>query len=221
MKKLKKLHLGCGEIHLEGYLNIDFPPSSHPVQTLSGADYFQDITTLTFPKESIQEIRLHHVFEHFSRPVAAALISSWWSWLVVDGILHIEVPDFYKCALIIVNPFSAERAKMKALRHIFGSHEAPWAHHLEGWTKQIITRLLSLFGYTVLDVRRNSYKGIPNIDVFAKKRDLCLSKSDFLSLGLRFLRQYTVDDTPTEKKILRTWMKKYSETLDKCWGTGE
>lgn len=206
---------------MEGYLNIDFPPSSHPIQILSGADHFQDITAPSFPVESIQEIRLHHVFEHFSRPVAAALISSWVVLACCGRNLAHRSPGFLQVCTYIVNPFSAEKARMKALRHIFGSHEAPWAHHLEGWTRELITKMLNLFGYTVVDVRRNSYKGTANIEVLAKKRNLSLSKGDFLSLGWRFLRQYTIDDSPTEEKILRIWMEKYSDILDKCWGTNE
>jgi predicted SAM-dependent methyltransferase len=65
-----KLHLGCGQRHLEGYINIDFPASEHSVQDKSVADIQADITQLSYPASSIDEVRLHHVFEHFPRPVA-------------------------------------------------------------------------------------------------------------------------------------------------------
>ncbi len=35
-----RLHLGCGENHFDDYINIDFPPSEHSVQTKVAADFF-------------------------------------------------------------------------------------------------------------------------------------------------------------------------------------
>lgn len=78
-----RLHLGCGEQRLEGYVNIDYPPSEHTVQTKTGADIFADITTLNFPTHSVDEIRLHHVFEHFDRATALALLIKWHSCLKI------------------------------------------------------------------------------------------------------------------------------------------
>ena len=60
-----KLHLGCGQQYFEGYRNIDFPLTQHTVQTKSVADEHADLTSLRYPAGSIDEIRLHHVFEHF------------------------------------------------------------------------------------------------------------------------------------------------------------
>ncbi|MBU1349519.1 MAG: hypothetical protein ABII99_02395 [Patescibacteria group bacterium] len=89
-----KLHLGCGENYLEGYVNIDFPPEFHTIQNKSVADKYANIFELKYKKDSIEEIRLHHVFEHFERAVALALIAGWRSWLKKNGVLRIEVPDF-------------------------------------------------------------------------------------------------------------------------------
>ena len=79
----KKLHLGCGQRYLEGYVNIDFPAAEHTVQEQSVADRHADLLCLSYPAGSIDEIRLHHVFEHFDRHTACALMASWQSWLKV------------------------------------------------------------------------------------------------------------------------------------------
>jgi len=80
-----KLHLGCGETYLPGYINIDFPPSQHTVQKQPKADLYADIRQLSYPSESVEEIRLHHVFEHFDRPTALRLLIDWYEWLKEGG----------------------------------------------------------------------------------------------------------------------------------------
>ena len=73
---MTKLHLGCGTTYLNGYINIDYPESEHnhikPI-----CDRYEDITKLSFDEGSIDEIRLHHVFEYFGRVQALALLIKW------------------------------------------------------------------------------------------------------------------------------------------------
>ncbi len=133
-----KVHLGCGNKYLEGYVNIDLPPSEHTVMEVK-ADMFADIRTLEFPENSIEEVRLHHLFEHFTRAEALKLLVRWRKWLKVGGILHIQTPDFAACALKYL--YAPIRLRLKLGRHIFGSQEARWANHLDFGTK----RNLSLF----------------------------------------------------------------------------
>ena len=128
-----RLHLGCGESHLNGYINIDFPPSEHTVQTKQAADVYADITTLSFPPESIDEIRSHHVFEHFNRQQALALLCNWHQSLKIDGTLVIETPDFETSIHMIAGTTLSYKEKQTVLRHIFGSQEAYWATHYDGW----------------------------------------------------------------------------------------
>ncbi len=71
-----KLHLGCGEKYLEGYVNIDFPQSEHSVLTPK-VDMYHDIRTLQYPDNSVDEIQSHHLFEHFSRTDALKLLFRW------------------------------------------------------------------------------------------------------------------------------------------------
>src|SRR4051812_1479624 len=122
-----RLHLGCGERHLDGYVNIDYPPSEHTVQTATAADELADITRLEYPAGSVAEIRLHHVFEHFDRPTALRLLADWRGWLAPGGELTIETPDFERCARAFARRTTTEKRREVLLRHMFGSHEAAWA----------------------------------------------------------------------------------------------
>ncbi|EKD88023.1 MAG: ubiquinone/menaquinone biosynthesis methylase-like protein, partial [uncultured bacterium] len=174
-----KLHLGCGEVHLTDYINIDYPVDQHTVQTKPAADEFHDILELSYPHDSIDEIRLHHVFEHFSRPVALGLLAGWWCWLRPEGILHIEVPDFDRTVLTVLNPFSKQELRGVALRHIFGSQEASWAVHMEGWSPKRLSHLIRSMGYKVNQVNKNSYKGTHNFEIIAVKTSVSFQRDDF------------------------------------------
>ena len=213
----RKLHLGCGERYLQGYHNIDFPPVEHTVQIYTRVDEYADILKLRYPAGSIEEVRLHHVFEHFSRPVACALIAAWWSWLRPRGLLHIEVPDFDLTAWAVLNPFLSERARHVALRHIFGSQEAAWALHQEGWSPRRLKQLLVSMGFDDIKIAKNSYQGTYNFEILAMKSRTDLSKQDFEQLAQAFLSKYNVNDTSTEERMLEAWMEIYRRQIEASW----
>lgn len=212
-----KLHLGCGEIYLKGYINIDYPASKHTAQTKSVADEYHDITKLRYPKNSIEEVRLHHVFEHFSRPTALALLASWWSWLKPGGLLRIEVPNFDPMARTVLSPFSSPKARGKALRHIFGSQEAPWAVHFEGWSGNRLTKVLKELGFKVERVNKISWNGLHNVEILARKVDSALTQVDFEEYINKILSLYLVDESETEKRMLGIWLKAYRDQMKKSW----
>lgn len=208
-----KLHLGCGEGYLEGYLNVDFPPEIHSVQQRSPADMYADILQLKYPPGSIDEIRLHHVFEHFTRPVACALLVAWHFWLKKGGVLHLEVPDFTRTAAIILNPLTPASAKTIAMRHLFGSHEAPWAVHCEGYTMGTLKTLLESYGFKFSEVRHNSWRGTHNFEILANKvADGTLN--DFRARTRDFLQHYLLDAV-SEETLLETWMNMFEQQLKK------
>jgi len=99
-----RLHLGCGELYLPGYLNVDLPSREHTVQRTSVADLYADIARLSFAQMSIAEIRLHHVLEHFDRVTAIRLLIQWYLWLEEGGKLVIETPDFERSVRRIASP---------------------------------------------------------------------------------------------------------------------
>jgi hypothetical protein len=210
-----KLHLGCGQRYLSGYVNIDFPLTEHSVQNQTVADLHADILAVSYPAGTIEEVRLHHVFEHFTRPVACALLSAWHIWLKPRGRVHIEVPDLGRMAAVLINPFSSVRRKAVAERHLFGSHEARWAAHYEGYSAGMLLAVMDAFGFESTKVRRNAWRGTHNIEVLAYKSESNLSNEELAAGAQRYLKNYLVDDSESEQKLLETWMGIYREQFSR------
>jgi len=146
-----KLHLGSGSVYLDGYVNIDYPQESHTTNIVK-ADILADLTTLDYPAGTIDEVRLHHTFEHFNRQWALKLLGDWHRWLKVGGMLTIEVPDFDELANRYVK--ADLEYQFKILRHMFGSHEAHWAYHYDGWGEQKFRFVLEKFGFEDLEFKK-------------------------------------------------------------------
>lgn len=214
---MTKLHLGCGQRYLDGYINIDFPLVEHSVQDSSIADIHADILGLTNSLESIDEVRLHHVFEHFPRPIACALLASWYSWLKPGGVLHVEVPDFSKTAKIMLNPFCSFKKRAVAERHLFGSHEARWAMHCEGYTPMMLKNMLSVFGFQIIRAKKNVWCGTCNVEVVALKSENAVTMEIFVSRADTYLRNFLIDNSEQEMRIHAVWMDSFSSQLKKGW----
>ncbi|HEY4525880.1 MAG TPA: methyltransferase domain-containing protein [Candidatus Paceibacterota bacterium] len=140
-----RLHLGCGDKYMEGYVNVDYPQSEHSVMKVR-ADVYSDMMDLSYPENSIDEIRSHHLFEHFNRAEALSLLMRWRRWLKPGGLLLIETPDFGACARAYTLAVS-QRRKFQLWRHILGSQEARWANHYDYWDKSKGRMVLEKFGF--------------------------------------------------------------------------
>jgi len=208
-----KLHLGCGQVYLEGYTNIDFPLNEHTVQEKTVADKHADLTTLRYEFESIEEVRLHHTYEHFIRPQALALLASWHSWLKVGGRLHIEVPDFDATAKLVLGRFTNDHDRKVGLRHIFGSNEAPWATHYEGWSQKRLVEVFTLFGFAIEKTEKTSYLATRNITVIGVKNKRTPPKKELTEYAKTYLRGFMVDDSEFETKLLHIWLDQFSAQL--------
>jgi hypothetical protein len=85
---MKRLHLGCGTKHLDGYINID-------IRYLPGVDEINNVKFLrNYENESINEIYACHVLEHFSRWDYNNVLRRWYELLIPNGILRLSVPNF-------------------------------------------------------------------------------------------------------------------------------
>jgi hypothetical protein len=153
------------------------------------------------------------VFEHFPRAVSLALLTVWNAWLEPGGKLRIEVSDFDRTAKEVLSPRTSEKMRGVALRHIFGSQEAPWAMHLEGWSGKRLERTANAFGFDAFKRRKNHYKGTFNVD-YSFKRTRELNAAEARSAAAELQSNYLVGDETT---MLDVWMVAYDEQGKKCW----
>lgn len=152
-KELLKLHLGCGQKYLRGYVNIDFPQSEHTLMKVK-ADIYKDIRELEYDSGSIDEIRSHHVLEHFSRQEALKLLLQWRRWLKPGGLLCIETPDFAACAKSY--KWAGLKRRFELGRHLFGSQEAKWAFHLDFWDQKKFQYVFNQLGFSQIKIKKFS-----------------------------------------------------------------
>lgn len=156
-----RLHLGCGEIYLDGYVNIDYPPDYHSVMKPK-ADIFADIKQLRFPDNCVDEIRLHHVFEHFNRVEALGMLIRWHRWLRVGGVLHIETPDLTGSAKTILSKVPYKQ-KCAAVRHLAGDHTEIWGYHVDHWFPERFQVTFSHMGFGEPELRVETWNHPPHL----------------------------------------------------------
>jgi GT2 family glycosyltransferase/predicted SAM-dependent methyltransferase len=207
-----RLHLGCGERHLDGYINLDYPPSEHTVQTVRAADVYADLLRLNLPPLSVDEIRLQHVFEHFDRPTALALLCRWHVWLKPGGVLLIETPDLQGGVSLLNSPFVSYRDRQVVIRHLFGSHEANWAVHWDGWDRAKYDHILTRLGYENLHFQKSNWKMTRNITVRAEKRAR-FAPAALQRAAAEILRESMVDETPGEERLWQVWRARLDDLL--------
>jgi hypothetical protein len=162
-------------------------------------------------------VRLHHVFEHFPRAIACALLSSWQSWLIPEGIVRIEIPNFHRTAWILLLPFASFKRRAVAERHLFGSHEAKWAAHCEGYTPRTMGILLKNYGFEIMNISKNRWKGIHNFEMIAGKGKAPLSRQDCSKITQNYLSHFLIDQSQSELRLLDIWMEAYNKQLDVSW----
>ncbi len=144
-----KLHLGCGGVILDGYINVD-------TRKLHPAVYVDDVITLSKLLKSdviryntISEILAYHVIEHLPRPNSRVpgVCSALYTWnrvLKIGGKLILECPDFDALIdLVKKNP--------KYKDNLFGLQRFPGDAHLWGYTIEELSGLLEQYGFTVIE----------------------------------------------------------------------
>ena len=202
-----RLHLGCGEQLFEGYVNVDYPPSRHNVMAVR-PDIEADLTTMALPRGSVDEIRLHHVFEHFNRVVALGLLIRWRGWLKEGGLLVIETPDFVGTARAALDADDPVR-RMAFIRHLEGDQSAAWAYHVGQYYPERLARTLHALGFAEIGIETATTEawhrvGLGNVTARAVKRGE-RSRDDLVAAAEALLWESTVTDA--ERPTWEVWRR--------------
>jgi glycosyltransferase involved in cell wall biosynthesis/predicted SAM-dependent methyltransferase len=198
-----RLHLGCGEKYLQGYVNIDYPSDEHNVMNVR-PDLACDLMELRVPDATVDEIRLHHVFEHFNRVTALALLIRWYGWLKPGGILHIETPDLIGSAKTLLSDESF-KVKMGVVRHLAGDQAASWAYHVDQWFPERYKVTLEKLGFGNINITISSWEKEPylsNVEVRAVKTTTMSLQEQILRAD-ELLWDSTV--SPKEERTYNVW----------------
>ncbi len=142
-----KLHLGCGSIYLEGYVNIDGYPTEVRGHTKSVADRHLMIEDLDYPANAVDEIYTSHTVEHLSGEQLLKAFPCWFNTLKPGGKLIIEVPD---AEAIMHRLLQQTREEDRDLYYylLFGTQEFEGEFHKTGWTYPRLRRALTYVGFT-------------------------------------------------------------------------
>jgi len=206
-----RLHLGCGERRVEGYINVDLPASTGSLMR-SCADIFGDVARLRFPAATVDEVRSHHMFEHFSRVDALALLIRWHEWLRLGGRLVIETPDIEGSArtLLSEQPLGV---KLAVVRHLAGDQAEPWAFHVDHWFPDRLRHTLERLGFGDVQIDQQSWPQPPylsNVVVQAVKQH-ALTREQLLARADELLSQSMV--APSEQAVLARWREQLRAAL--------
>lgn len=92
---MTKIHVCCGGVYLDGYVNVDKYPFEAGDDSRSGcvADLLADVFELPYAKGSLSEIVLVHGLEHFTRYDSVRLLGKFSELLAPDGVLYLEMPS--------------------------------------------------------------------------------------------------------------------------------
>lgn len=131
-----KLHLGCGDIRLTGWLNVD-------VRDCAGGDVKCDLTDLSpiCGEGEASAIYACHVLEHFGfngvTPRAADVLRHWVTRLKPGGECFISVPDLQKVGLAIATETNPG-AHFNFMKCLYGGCEYPQNRHFIGFTRPLL-----------------------------------------------------------------------------------
>lgn len=141
-----RIHLGCGSIHLDGYVNID-------VQDWAGVcDLVASASNLhMFQDESVDHIFNHALLEHIPPWDTMTTLNEWNRVLKPEGTIQIEVPDLERVFddWLVKGTLDEE----EAINNIYGGFKSPNKRysnqdHLTGFTYDRLTRMMAECGLT-------------------------------------------------------------------------
>ncbi|TAK16881.1 MAG: methyltransferase domain-containing protein [Nitrosarchaeum sp.] len=132
-----KLHVGCGNVILPGWTNLD-------IEKLPGVDIIDDVTTLTkIPNNSCDIIYASHVLEHVGRNEFEDVIRTWNKKLKKNGTLRIAVPDFEK----IITWYQKTKQIIDIVGLVSGGQKTKYDYHKMIYDKKSLTEILLKMGF--------------------------------------------------------------------------
>jgi ubiquinone/menaquinone biosynthesis C-methylase UbiE len=107
-----KLHLGCGKIHIPGFVHVDIAEYPH-------IDIHASLDNLPLDDNSADLIYCCHALTYYDRFEVPRVLSEWHRVLKYGGIVRVSVTDFRKMILV----YGKTKEISKIIGPIFGRWE--------------------------------------------------------------------------------------------------
>lgn len=136
-----KLHLGCREKKIHGYINVDIRAEVNP-------DVVDDALTLSkFKDNSVSVIYACHMLEHVPRKDYFKTLKRWYKVLKPGGILRVSVPDLEALSQYLVYNFGNADVVIQTQNLIFGAQQHAYDVHYQGFTEDSLGNDLFAVGF--------------------------------------------------------------------------
>lgn len=148
-----KLHLGCGNKRIEGFMNVDIRPGNN-------VDIIDNISELnSVDNSSVELIYASHVLEHFGRHEYINVLERWYDLLKKGGKLRLSVPDFNKVVEMYNNGYELK----KLWGFLYGGQTYEQNYHYIGFDFKTLSEVLETIGFT--DVRLWDWRDTEHSDI--------------------------------------------------------
>jgi predicted SAM-dependent methyltransferase len=160
-QKTLKLHLGCGTVYKEGYINVDYYDDS--VRDLKA-----DSKSLPFENNTVDLIEAHHLIEHYAYPEHKEVLNEWWRVLKPGGKLIMECPNIDVCMQLFLSNYGGQRWSYWRAT-IYGLQTHPGQFHKSGINPEYMHALLTICEFQNI----NFEPAIPSWGIDCNMRVVC------------------------------------------------
>ncbi|MCD0461131.1 class I SAM-dependent methyltransferase [Roseiconus lacunae] len=161
-----RLNLGCGPMHLDGYVNIDADPRAC-------ADFYMrfDEVAEAFARDSIVEILMIHSLSYLNLWQARDFFHDAYRLLRTGGKLIVELPSIEKCARHLLESSGDQEEYLEAVRGIYAfdpseiSNKVDFTSYSFGWSSWHLKAELTAAGFSQFSESEPHYHEQPWRDI--------------------------------------------------------
>jgi len=189
-----KLHLGCGNLYLDDYINVDIQSEI--------ADLKLNITGLNvINNNKVSEIYMSHVLEHFKRNEVLNFLTECNRVLKIGVILRVAVPDFDQ----VVKVYNKNKNIVEIVGLLNGGQKNDYDIHFLNYNFEILKEILEFIGFHEIK-RYDSLEFLKEKDDYSKA---FIPHMDFDNGELMSLNIICKKNKNYENKIIPNSIKRF------------
>ena len=156
-----RLHLGCGENYMPGFVNVDLHDP--------GADVRADVRSLPFEDGSFDWVESHHLIEHLTHDDAVKAITEWRRVLRPGGHMFLSCPDLVSCVATLKDATFNPALWEGFARAVYGTDE-PGMKHQFGYCRESLEATMKAAGFNEIEVKTAiGYRPTPSLIGICRK----------------------------------------------------